>query len=291
MTPQDPREIAAAAVPRRLLAGRFLGDSVRHRDLDGLCFTESVYPRGTELPVHAHAHAYLSFALEGSYRETANTHTRHCETQTLLFHPAGECHADSFADCGGRVLSIEIAPAWLARLLTPVRQFDAPAEFRQGPPCWLMHRLHREWSDWDQASPLALEGLVLEVLASVARSTAARRPTGPAWIHELRTVMATRFAEPLTLAQLAGIAGIHPTHLIRAFRRFVGCTPAAFLRQLRIRHACQRLADSDDALSAIALASGFCDQSHLCKAFRSELGQTPSQFRKNRAEANPDQVR
>lgn len=61
--------------------------------------------------------------------------------------------------------------------------------------------LHRELSDWDQASPLAVEGLVLEVLASVARSTAARRPTGPAWIQELRGVLATRFAEPLTFAQ------------------------------------------------------------------------------------------
>ncbi len=58
-------------------------------------------------------------------------------------------------------------------------------------------------------------------------------------------------------------------------RRFVGCSPGAFLRRERVQRAAALRRSESEGLSTIALASGFADQSHMTRAFRRLLGITP----------------
>jgi AraC family transcriptional regulator len=51
------------------------------------------------------------------------------------------------------------------------------------------------------------------------------------------------------------------------------------VRQRRIQFACGRLTATDAPLADVALAAGFCDQSHFTKAFRRVTGMTPSAYR------------
>jgi AraC-like DNA-binding protein len=51
------------------------------------------------------------------------------------------------------------------------------------------------------------------------------------------------------------------------------------VRRLRLEWAAQRLAESSDPLSAVALGAGFADQSHLNRHFRRRYGFTPGEFR------------
>jgi AraC family transcriptional regulator len=86
-------------------------------------------------------------------------------------------------------------------------------------------------------------------------------------------------ARPLSLAELAELAGVHPVHLAASFRRCYGTTVAAYLRQLRIELACRELARSDAPLADVALAAGFADQSHFGRTMKRILGVTPAAFR------------
>jgi AraC family transcriptional regulator len=91
-----------------------------------------------------------------------------------------------------------------------------------------------------------------------------------------------RFREPLRLADLAREAGVHPAHLSRVFRQRYRESIAERLRRLRTEWAAERLVDSDDPISTIALAAGFADQSHLTRALRARTGMTPSRYRRER---------
>jgi transcriptional regulator GlxA family with amidase domain len=64
------------------------------------------------------------------------------------------------------------------------------------------------------------------------------------------------------------------------FRRFRGRTLGAYVAHLRLREACREISESDAALSAIAAAAGFADQSHLTRALGAELGTPPGRFRR-----------
>ena len=52
------------------------------------------------------------------------------------------------------------------------------------------------------------------------------------------------------------------------------------MRRLRVELAGRWLTDTDLPLAEIALAAGFCDQSHFSNLFRRIIGVTPSHYRR-----------
>lgn len=83
----------------------------------------------------------------------------------------------------------------------------------------------------------------------------------------------------LTLQRLADTAGVTRFQVIRDFKTAVGFTPAAFIRDRRVRRSA-RLIEQGRSLADAAAAAGFADQSHLCRTFRATRGMTPGTYQK-----------
>jgi len=82
-----------------------------------------------------------------------------------------------------------------------------------------------------------------------------------------------------TLQQLAAQAGLSPYHFLRTFEQVTGITPHQYVRRLRLRRAAtQLLADRSNILDVV-MDCGFGDLSNFNRAFRSEFGMSPRQFR------------
>jgi AraC family transcriptional regulator len=132
----------------------------------------------------------------------------------------------------------------------------------------------------DDLSPLAMEGLALELLVAASRHPVSiTEHRVPAWLRRVTDMLQDRFAETFSLADLAATVEVCPDHLARVFRRYQGCTVGEHVRRLRVDFARRRLASSDATLVEIALAAGFTDQSHLTKTFKQHTGMTPGEFR------------
>jgi AraC family transcriptional regulator len=115
----------------------------------------------------------------------------------------------------------------------------------------------------------------LSRLAPPDATAAADRDLSAAIAHALRA----RYAEPISLGELAATTGYSMFHACRVFRATTGATIHGFRRELRLRHALARLLDGDEPLTAIALATGFASQSHLTNRFRARFGITPARAR------------
>jgi AraC family transcriptional regulator len=149
----------------------------------------------------------------------------------------------------------------------------------------LARRLYKEFTLMDGISPLVVEGLMLEMIGETVRHSVYNSRTGanlaPQWLRQARDSLHARFTERLTLTELARDVGVHPVHLAQAFHKSYQCTVGDYVRQLRIEYARRELAASETPIIQIALAAGFCDQSHFTRTFKRVVGVAPSQYRES----------
>jgi AraC family transcriptional regulator len=94
--------------------------------------------------------------------------------------------------------------------------------------------------------------------------------------------MSARFAEDLTLAELAAEACISVNHFVRRFRERTGVTPFAYLTRLRVEAAQRMLLTSDIAIAEIAALCGYSNAGAFSTAFQRQVGSSPSSYRLKR---------
>lgn len=260
--------------------GTYYGHSVRSQEVAGLLLTEKVHPHGEATPPHAHAHPYLCLVIEGSWEEGYDGGRRRCSPHTVIYHPAGEVHWDHFTLNAGRVFAIELGYQWLERLADTSRVFEEPRVFPGGLVPWVAMRICDESRRQDRSSALVIEGLMLELLGTVERvgDGLALHPA-PRWLAVVEQMLRDSYHAPPSLAHLAEAVGVHPIHIARAFRARHGCSASEYVARVRVEHACRLIASTRHSLAEIAVEVGFCDQSHLTKAFRRIMGATPARYR------------
>lgn len=117
--------------------------------------------------------------------------------------------------------------------------------------------------------------LLEDVTEISARPIKARAET--AAVRKVRELIDARFAEDVSLDELAIAAGISRFHTLRSFSAAVGVPPHKYQTLLRVNHAMKLLAAGVPA-SAAASEAGFADQSHLHRHFKRINGITPGVF-------------
>lgn len=231
------------------------------------------------MAVHSHDTCSLTLVLGGSYEETIRGRAASHEPGALLFYPAGEPHSQRFPATGAFKLSLSPAPAMLDYLADRLPLADAPVA--AAPELMrLGRRMAQEIRTADVHSRMALEGLAWELVALFGRHAGHRETATSDGVAKARACMAAHLDQPLSIARLAALCDVHPARLVRAFRRELGMGPGEYQRMLRLKHALQLMSETDAPLSEIALACGFCDQSHFSRAFKAAYGCAPTAFRR-----------
>ena len=147
----------------------------------------------------------------------------------------------------------------------------------------LIHRLHRRMQD-PQTALMEKETALLAVLTRMIRQYSRPHPAAvepgrePGAVDTARDYIHAHHDRDVSVRELAAATGLSPYHFIRIFSRQVGLTPHAYLTQVRVQRAQQRLASGETPVQA-AVAAGFFDQSHLTRHFKRIVGVTPGRYR------------
>lgn len=92
-------------------------------------------------------------------------------------------------------------------------------------------------------------------------------------------MMESHVADPVTLNDLAHVAGVSPRQLNRLFTEKLGRATMGYYRDLRLDKAQGLLRNAPLSLTEIALATGFANSSHFSKAYSQRYGEPPSAYR------------
>ena len=258
-TAHDGREVTRAAVGSLEVFHLRFPPSYRHGVIDP--------PRG-----------YLAVVLDGAVCKSFRHSNATLGRGSFMTIPAGAAHSSDFAAGGCHVLVVRPADGEgehaFDSILRNRTQVTAEAAILLG---W---QIAKELECRDAYSPLALEGLTLELLACAGRAAGAEASDRDvSWLHDARDLLHDSTPHPVSLRELGDVVGRHPAHVARAFRRTYGVSVAAYARSLRLEWATVAVATTDDPLTRIALEAGFADQSHFTRSFRRHHGVTPGRYR------------
>ncbi|MFK3740813.1 AraC family transcriptional regulator [Massilia sp. TN1-12] len=104
------------------------------------------------------------------------------------------------------------------------------------------------------------------------------RDPGAAALLRVKDYIRAHFQRDLTIAELAGVAGLSRAHFTRAFGAAFHVAPHVYLNAVRIHHA-QALIRRGMPLADVALECGYADQSHFNRRFKGSVGVAPSAWR------------
>lgn len=253
-------------------------------DLDSFQVTNMAFEPSLTLPSHYHERACFAVVLEGCVEKVFAHATHTSLAGSVVTMPPKERHTDHFQAGGAHMLVVEPKGGDdLEELLHPCAGLlERVNHYRDSGILGLAWRVYRELHDPDPVSPLAVSGLVLEMLARAVRSHEgqADRKRPPAWLGRAREYLHANFDNTFQIADVAEAVGVHPVHLARTFRRHYGASPSSYLRRLRLDWVATRLVSSDEPLFLLAKRAGFSDQSHLTRQFKRQTGLTPGQYRR-----------
>lgn len=202
-------------------------------------------------------------------------------TRVLVFRPGERYRISHPLGETDRSLAIGLRPEIATELGSGGAARDLPSSMRID----LTGRRLADGLGVGSLDPLQLGGEVLALAAAILGPDVAPgrppaiRPGHRRLVRRARLVLNERFAERLTLPELARAVGTSPFHLARVFRAVTGTSIHEHRVRLRVRAALERIAAGERDLTALALDLGFADHAHLTNTVRRELGRPPSAFR------------
>jgi AraC family transcriptional regulator len=234
-------------------------------------------PAGVRLAGHGHDAPHLCFLMDGEFEERHLGRWRTMSPGTLRSSPAGDEH-DLVFRARSRCLLVFIhgAPGGITPQLPAERRFHSAPRIQS-----LAQAVSRSLTRPRDASPLALEAQVLELLAAALlpqRRRGAAVP--PRWLTRVRDRIHDQPEKPPSAAALAADTDLHPVYIARAFRRHYGMGLGEYARLTRAEYARGLLARTTTPLAEVAAVAGYSDQSHLSRSMRQLLDCTPGDLRR-----------
>jgi AraC family transcriptional regulator len=138
-----------------------------------------------------------------------------------------------------------------------------------------------------QSGAFFLDGIAAALASHLIHSYSADKPLmansvggmAPSTLRRCIALMDARLGGDLRLDELAREAGLSTSHFIRSFRESTGKTPYQFLLDRRVERAQTLMREPRTSLTEVAKSSGFANQHHMARIFRSVTGVTPSDYR------------
>jgi AraC-like DNA-binding protein len=241
-----------------------------------------------DCPRHWHEELHLCVIESGSGELHYHGTSYSTPARSLFIVPPGEIHANYTREPNGcHYRNLYIHPNLLRQTVEHVKTYEIESLFSQ-PVLFnanlinLYLEAHRGLEG--SASRLEQDSLLLHLLVQLIRnqtdkaaSTNLRKESDA--VSQVRDYIVDNYQENVPLMRLAEITRMSPYYLNRVFCLQIGMPPHAFQTQVRVLKA-KKLLREGCAVSAVASATGFADQSHLTRHFKQLVGVTPGIYSK-----------
>ncbi|MFQ5439113.1 MAG: AraC family transcriptional regulator [Paracoccaceae bacterium] len=235
--------------------------------------------------LHAGINHSFFWNSRGQGKATVSSRSRGIGPNSLLFIPAGCVHSLGLSKntLGYALFVPDSLPVPVADRPLLIK---ATSIFEQGQVTAFFEQMANESTTTSAGSEHALESYAT-LLSIWAERRADRDEWGDQRARSKPARLIARFLDLLerefhrhrTIAEMAAMLRVTPTHLSRVCRERLGKPASRLLTERLVLEARIRLLEGDENISAIASALGFDSPAYFSRVFRMETGLSPRQFR------------
>ncbi len=128
-------------------------------------------------------------------------------------------------------------------------------------------------------TPLYLFGMLLKLILLFGGRTDSAPPSDN--IRKIKEYIRCHLSEDLSLRQIAKSVHMSPKYLSNLFKSREHCPISEYIINIRLETAMLMLKQTDKSITEIALSVGYGDPLYFSRIFRSRVGISPSEWRKN----------
>ena len=114
----------------------------------------------------------------------------------------------------------------------------------------------------------------------LSKSSVTRKKRLDDKINKVISFLQTHYRDQIELDEIANIACMHKNSLCQCFKQKTGKTIFGMLHEIRLKHACNLLVDTNDPVELISSQSGFYSQTLFNRKFKELYKMTPVHYRK-----------
>ena len=272
----------------------------KHKDITRIRITRG--RRNVDSPAqpdHYHQYYEIFYLLSGKCRFLLKDNLYSLEKGDLVFIAPGELHHSLYypgITCDIVALYFKedfLIPGLFTHLqqknTLPVHSFmgSVPSLYQEEFQT-LLARMLSESMEIDEHSPAFMTCHLNELLLLLIRHSVMSEAE-PELINAKEADIMTaakyiyrNFTKPLTLDEVADVAGLSPTYFSKKFKLLTGMGFKEYLNYIRLKHASAALLNTASSITDIALEYGFNDSNYFKDLFKKEYGKSPREYRKSR---------
>jgi len=168
-----------------------------------------------------------------------------------------------------------------------VKEFGPVAEFgNDSRSVKLAVNIFKVFADDKLRSPLHSSSLAYRMLMQVPEDLSfnlEHKNAIPEPIRKVCDYCTDNLHNPITIDDMAKVAGYSKFHFTRLFTENQGVSPGLFLKELRMTRATNMLQLENLSVKEISERCGYEMPNYFCKVFRQQFGMSPKQYRTGRA--------
>lgn len=252
--------------------GKFYGNSKQQFHVNGLTIVNSEFYHYTDCPWHYHQNAHFAFTTRGNLIETHKKKQIQLSGGCLLYNHSQEAHCNSKYSEFVSALHIDIDMNWFKKYNINFSVIEGVRGIKNPVLKNIFYNIFKEVKFIDNASYLAIEGMVLQSVNEMIRTNLLQTSGKPSWVFKTKDLLYDRFDEKISLEEIALEINIHPVYLCQQFPIYFQCTFGDYIRKIKVEKAIELMFNKQHySLTEIAYACGFSDQSHFIRIFKKIL--------------------
>jgi len=259
--------------------GKYAGQNTREMTVPGIFLSETVYKKNTISDWHYHENPYFALILNGGSTEVRKKNEIECLPGQAYFYNWDDVHRNKDYQIASRNFNVEFDKGWLADLGLDLRAARGSVTLGSPDLKLLLVQLFREYRMNDGSSALSVNSLAIQLISCLEKRGSLAKT--PGWVGQIVSLLNDRWAENVSLQELASVVNIHPVTIAKYFPKHIGCSFGEYVRRKRIERSLTLIRSTRLSLTDIAHRCGFADQSHFIRTFKGLTRFLPNDFRRS----------